>query len=495
MLKKNNRKEFRIINCTLDELVPENHLLRKINNKIDFSFIYDKVKKLYSSTGRPSIDPVVLVKILLLASLYNIDSERKLMEGIQVNLAYRWFLGIDLNEKIPDRTSLSKNRNGRFRNSNLFQEIFDEIVRRCIKEDLVDGKLILTDSTHIKANASKEKNETIVVYEGPNEHNRNLDLRAKALAYTVKQNNPKSKRNTFGGDAKSEEYLIKEKVQTMSTTDPETGYLARVGKPKGFHYLNHQSQDSKYGIITDVYVTPGNINDFIPYIDRLKIQQEKFDLKIEEIATDTGYDFPQVHWGLDQLKIKGYISKKDTEEKDKGKVFPPSQFEYDRIHDIFVCPNNKILRFTSVNTGKYKKRSYTAKHVDCRNCPSKDKCSPSNEARQIVISFDRKSMDKNYKFIDTHRYTEAMALRRIYCEGNFGIMKENHNLRKTRKRGIKNVLEQCLFSALTINIKKLIKYSSGENKANENALTIYILMFNSRKKVIYYINLVIHYLF
>lgn len=134
MLKKNTKKEFKVISCTLDDLVPKNHLLRKINSKIDFSFIYDKVNTLYSPTGRPSIDPVVLVKIILLASLYNIDSERKLLNEIQVNLAYRWFLGIDLDEKVPDRTSLSKNRNGRFRNSNLFQEIFDEIVRLCIGE-------------------------------------------------------------------------------------------------------------------------------------------------------------------------------------------------------------------------------------------------------------------------------------------------------------------------------------------------------------------------
>jgi transposase len=276
MLKKNIKKEFKVISSTLDDLVPKNHLLRKINNKIDFSFIYDKVNNLYSPTGRPSIDPVVLVKIILLASLYNIDSERKLLNEIQVNLAYRWFLGIDFDEKVPDRISLSKNRNERFRNSSLFQEIFDEIVRLCIKENIVGGKLLLTDSTHIKANASKERHETILVYEGPNEYNRRLDLRAKALSYKVKENNPNSKKNTFGGDAKSEDYLVKEKIQIKSITDPETGYLGRPGKPKDFHYLNHQSQDSKYGIITDVYVTPGNVNDFISYIDRLKIQQEKF---------------------------------------------------------------------------------------------------------------------------------------------------------------------------------------------------------------------------
>jgi len=145
MLRKNTKKEFETRICNLDDLVPQNHLLRKISSTIDFSFIYDKVKNLYSSTGRPSIDPVVLVKIMLLAALYNINSERKLMEEIQVNLAYRWFLGIDLNEKIPDRTSLCKNRNGRFKNSNLFQEIFDTIVKLCLESNLVDGKLIVTD--------------------------------------------------------------------------------------------------------------------------------------------------------------------------------------------------------------------------------------------------------------------------------------------------------------------------------------------------------------
>ena len=168
MLRKNTKKEFETRICNLDDLVPQNHLLRKISRTIDFSFIYDKVKNLYSSTGRPSIDPVVLVKIMLLAALYNINSERKLMEEIQVNLAYRWFLGIDLNEKIPDRTSLCKNRNGRFKNSNLFQEIFDTIVKLCLESNLVDGKLIVTDWTHIKADASKHRVEIVTVYEGPN---------------------------------------------------------------------------------------------------------------------------------------------------------------------------------------------------------------------------------------------------------------------------------------------------------------------------------------
>lgn len=168
-------------------------------------------------------------------------------------------------------------------------------------------------------------------------YNKKKNCKVKSLfhitAYKVKENNPNSKRNTFGGDIKSEDYIFKEKFQIKSITDTETGYLGRTGKPKGFHYLNHQSQDSKYGIITDVYVgTPANVNDFIPYIDRLKVQQEKFGFKIEEVAADTGCDFSEVNWGLDQLKIKGYVSKKDTEEKDKGKVFQTSKFKYDEFN-------------------------------------------------------------------------------------------------------------------------------------------------------------------
>jgi transposase len=151
MLIKADKKQIKLHVVTLEELVPQDHFLRKLDKLIDFSFIYKDVEHLYSQVGRPAIDPVILVKSLLLGFIYNIDSERKLEKEIQVNLAFKWFLGIDLDERAPDHSTISQTRIRKFNSTNLFENLFIEVVKRCIDANLVDGTLILTDSTHVKA--------------------------------------------------------------------------------------------------------------------------------------------------------------------------------------------------------------------------------------------------------------------------------------------------------------------------------------------------------
>ncbi|MFD0769403.1 transposase, partial [Bacillus sp. CGMCC 1.60114] len=163
MMGKQEDKQHRLVYINLEEFVPKQHLLRKIGEAVDFSFIYEKVEHLYSSVGRKSIDPVVLLKMLLIGYLYNIDSERRLEEEVQYNLAYRWFLGLDLEDSVPDHSTFSQNRRRRFQDGTVFQEIFDHIVRLCIKAGLVTGEVMVTDSTHIKAYASSERTEVVSV--------------------------------------------------------------------------------------------------------------------------------------------------------------------------------------------------------------------------------------------------------------------------------------------------------------------------------------------
>jgi transposase len=163
MMTKRAAIQPKIQFCTIEDLMPQDHFLRDVNSAVDFNFIYEKVAHLYSDTGRPSIDPVIIAKILLIGYLYDIFSERKLMSEIQVNIAYRWFLGIDLDETIPDHSTLSQLRRRKFNDSRLFEDIFDEIVRKCIEIGLVTGETLLTDSTHIRANAANEKREIITV--------------------------------------------------------------------------------------------------------------------------------------------------------------------------------------------------------------------------------------------------------------------------------------------------------------------------------------------
>ena len=161
MLKKSESKQMKMSFVTLESLMPQEHFLRDLDLLIDFDFIYDKVADLYSNTGRPSVDPVVLIKMLLIGYIYGIDSERRLEQEITVNIAYRWFLGIDLDERVPDHSTISQLRRRKFDGTTLFRDIFDEVVRKCIEAGLIDGKLLLTDSTHIRANARNDLREVI----------------------------------------------------------------------------------------------------------------------------------------------------------------------------------------------------------------------------------------------------------------------------------------------------------------------------------------------
>ncbi len=153
MLKRTGSKQMKMSFVILEELMPQKHFLRDLDKLINFDFIYDKLADLYSSTGRPSIDPVVMIKMLLIGYIYGIDSERKLEQEITVNIAYRWFLGIDFDERVPDHFTISKLKHRKFDGTSVFRDAFDMLVRKCIEVGLIDGKLLLTDSTHIKANA------------------------------------------------------------------------------------------------------------------------------------------------------------------------------------------------------------------------------------------------------------------------------------------------------------------------------------------------------
>lgn len=176
MLTKNTGKQIQMEVVTLDQLVPQDHLLRKIDEHIDFDFIYDLVADKYCpDNGRPSIDPVVLFKMIFIGYLYGIRSERRLADEINVNLAYRWFLNLNLSEKVPDASTISQNRRRRFKGTDIAQQIFDNIVQQAIDKELVDGKTLFTDSTFLKANASRSKFTKEEVVESAKSYIKELD--------------------------------------------------------------------------------------------------------------------------------------------------------------------------------------------------------------------------------------------------------------------------------------------------------------------------------
>jgi hypothetical protein len=242
-----------------------------------------------------------------------------------------------------------------------------------------------------------------------------------------------------------------------SKTDPDAGYMNRPGKPVGFHYLSHTSLDAKRGIITDVHVTAGNVNDHIPFVDRVKVIKSKLGLPIQAIGADKGYDFSEVHHGLEQEEVKGYIAPTELSETE---AIIETDFIYDKETDTFTCPIGKLLHWTHVErlNEAYIAKVYAAKTKDCKFCPLRASCfSLKKPYRKLKVGLFHEANKRNRDRATTPEYCRIQRLRRIWCEGTFGVLKTQHNMATTYKRGIVNVREQCLLSASALNIKRMLK--------------------------------------
>lgn len=298
MFNSNKERQMEIEMVTIDELVPDDHLLRKIDRYIDFSFIPEKVRSYYSEdNGRPSLDPLVLFKMMFVGYFYGIRSERELERQVQTNVAFRWFLGLNLTDPVPHHSTISWNRRTRFKDTDIFQEIFDEIVIQAMNHRMVGGRVLFTDSTHLKANANKRKFSK-------------QEVEVETADYIEELNEAIEKDREQHGKKplKKKEEVNKTKEIKVSNTDPESGYLYRENKPEGFFYLDHRTTDLKFNIITDVHVTPGNIHDSKPYLDRLDRQIEQFGFEVEGVGLDAGYLTVPICHGLDKRNIFGVIA-------------------------------------------------------------------------------------------------------------------------------------------------------------------------------------------
>lgn len=277
MITINKNIQSEILMTTMEEIVPKNSLFRKIDKYIDFTFIYDEVKDLYSeNNGRPSIDPVVLFKLVFIQALDGLKSMRKTCEKIKVDAEYRWFLGIPFGHETPHFSTFSKNYERRFKDSDIFEKIFINIVNQAIKYNLVDGTTFYTDSTHKKANANKNVYDDEIV--------KNIKTRRKWLEEEINEERINNGRKPF--EYKDE---IEEKHIKVSRTDNESGYYHRDNKEKGFMYLDHRTVDDKCNIIVDCYVTKGNVHDSEPFINRAEYIKKTFNFNIKNYAVDSGY--------------------------------------------------------------------------------------------------------------------------------------------------------------------------------------------------------------
>ncbi|WP_423230832.1 IS1182 family transposase [Clostridium carboxidivorans] len=447
MIKENNSAQQQLELVYIENLVPKDHILRKIDKYIDFSFIRDLTKDFYCpDNGRPAIQPVVLFKMLFIGYLFAIRSERQLVKEIEVNVAYRWFLGFSLTDKIPSHSTISQNRITRFKDTNIYQEIFDNIVFQAINKKLVDGKILYTDSTHLKANANKNKFTKEQITQSTKDYFNELeeDINKDRVAHGKQ---PLKKKNK----------IEKTKEIKTSTTDPDSGYMHRDGKPKGFFYLDHRTVDGKYNIITDVYVTPGNINDVDPYIERLDVQIKKFNLQTKYVGADAGYSTNNICKQIFERELKAVMGYRRSPHV-KGK-FTKFRFQYVKEQDVYYCPDLRALEYRTTNRDGY--REYVCKIEYCSQCNKKEICLSDKSKRKVVYRHvweDYK--DEVIKFTKTDKGKWLYKRRKETIERSFADSKNLHGLRYCRMRGIKKVSEQCLLTAAVQNMKKIARVLS-----------------------------------
>jgi transposase len=443
MLKKPELQQQELEWVSIEALVPEHHLLRKVDQTVDFGFIRDRVKHLYcEDNGRPALDPVVLFKLLLLGYLYGVRSERQLMREVEVNVAYRWFLGFRLRDKVPDASTLSQNRRRRFSESTIYQEIFDEIVLLAVNKGLASGAVLYTDSTHLKANANKNKYDLAEVQVKPQEYLASLDA-----AVT-------EDRAAHGKGRLKEQPKIEPETKEIkvSRTDKDSGYMVRDGKPKGFFYLDHRTVDGHHAIITDTHVTPANVHDSVPYLGRLDRQRERFGFDIRAVGVDAGYAAAAITQGLEERNIYGVIGYRTPTHREG--YFYKREYRYDEKLDVYRCPNGQLLPYRTTNREGY--REYHSDPKQCRPCPVRHQCTQSSNATKVVT---RHVWESSKERTDQHRLDRIG--KRIYkrrketVERSFADAKQLHGHRYARMRGRNKVQQQCLLAATAQNIKKI----------------------------------------
>lgn len=455
MTKETEKKREQLQIICMDDLVPQNHLLRIIDKAIDWRFIYDLVEDKYSPDfGRPSMDPVVLIKIVFIQYLYGIKSMRQTIKDIEVNVAYRWFLGLEMQETVPHFSTFGKNYTRRFKGTDLFEQIFSHILMECYKFKLVDPTEVFVDSTHVKARANNKKmqkriaHEEALFYEELLKKEINEDREHHGKKPLKDRNDDNNPPGDSGGSDNKETPAGKEKQIKCSTSDPESGWFHKGEHKSVFAYAVETACD-KHGWILGYTVSPGNLHDsrtFKGLYDRIK------DIGMKTLIADSGYRTPAIAKLLIDNEITPLFPYKRPMTKDG--FFRKHEYVYDEYHDCYICPNNQILSYSTTNRDGY--REYKSCGYICCNCPYLSQCTESREHVKLVT---RHIWEDYIEKCEDIRHTlgmkELYSHRKETIERLFGSAKENHGFRYTHLKG-KALMEMKVgVTFACMNLKKL----------------------------------------
>lgn len=460
--KKSIETRKQISFVCVEDLVPENHILRDIESSLDFSFIYEEVKDLYAEEiGRPSIDPVVLFKMILLQYLFGIRSMRQTCKEIEVNMAYRWFLGYDLHEKTPHFSTFGKNYERRFSDSNIFEKIFERILAEAVNCGFVDTSAVFIDATHIKACANNKKFKNDVI-----------KIEAKQYQNELKEeiNGDRERHNKKPLKDKNDDSITKTRNIKKSTTDPDSG-IFRKGEHKVVFAYTANTACCKNNFVLGVEVSAGNIHDSVSFDPLYKNVKAKFP-EIGVIAVDSGYKTP---WIAKQIIDDGIIPAMPYKRPmTKQGFFKKYEYVYDEYYDEIICPNNQILKYSTTNRDGY--QEYKSNPNVCEGCPYITKCTDS-KAHQKVVSRHvwEEYLEKAEDLRHTPVWKSISPLRAQTIERVFADAKEKQNMRYTQLKGKAKVRMQVLLTFACQNLKKLAKWKR-KNGMLHPFLCVYLLL-------------------
>ena len=429
---------------SIEQLVPENHLVRKLDAAIDFSFIYPLVENLYSAFGRPSIDPVILFKITMIQYVFGIRSMRQTIKEIETNIAYRWFLGFSFYTEVPHFSTFGTNYERRFENTDVFEQIFYRILKEIVDAGLLSADHVFVDSTHVKASANKRK------------FNKKM-VRKETRAYEERlQEELNLDREKHGKKPFPPEKFEKEEWKEIkeSTTDPESGYYVKDERTKQFAYSFHAATDER-GFILGTIVTPGNVHDsevLQPLVEKL-IRHVKKPLAV---AADAAYKTPAITNFLFENQMLPVLPY--TRPKTKDGFFRKHEYVYDEYYDCYICPNNQILPY--VTTTKKGYRQFKSNTTICSNCPFLAQCTESKNHTKIIERHIWADYVEEAEHLRHHHEIKSIyAKRKETIERVFADAKEKHGMRWTTLRGLKKLSMQAMLTFAAMNLKKLATWT------------------------------------
>ncbi len=427
----------------LDERVPADHLLRRIDvfAATALGDLRRKLAEHYSHTGRPSIDPELLIRMLIVGYCYGIRSERRLCEEVADRLTFRWFCRLDLDDKVPDHSTFSKNRHGRFRDSDVLRHIFERVVLACITAGLVGGDGFAVDASLIEADANKGR--SIPGAEWSKERD------PATASHAVKEYLATLDDAAFGAASEVTPKFV-------SPSDPAAQWTGAMKSAAFFAYADNYLIDVKAGIILDVEasraIRQAEVGAARTMIERT---QQRFGLKPKLLAADTAYgSAPMLNWLVEEKGIAPHIPVIDKSAREDGS-FSRADFRYDEDEDVYICPANKALR-TSGTIVNDEQRLYRGATADCRSCPLKPRCCPKEPVRKIPRSVYEAARDVARSLFGTEAYAQSRRDRKK-VEMQFAHLKRILRLDRLRLRGPRGARDEFLLAATAQNLRKLAK--------------------------------------